>query len=350
MADGELPITSGARERLLDSVLTTLCEKYLFPDVADRIATEIRTRAARGEYASITDGHAFAQLLTTHLRAAGNDKHLGLYCSAEPRPLSPDDERTGNELERVQRAGAFTNYGFRRLERLAGNVGYLRLDEFFPATDAQAASTASAAMTFLARTCALIIDLRENRGGDGSMTAYLAGHLFPLPVHMSTFRWRGEDSEFQSWTPAHVPAPRYLDRPVYLLTSAQTASAGEEFAYALSELERVTLIGETTAGAAHGTLITRLDAHFDLAVPQGRPIYPQTGSNWQGAGVAPDLAVPAADALTAAYRAALAHVIAWASERDLRGLAADARAALQELDPTASARDDRARCRCSATI
>src|SRR3954469_6772257 len=337
MADGELPISCGARERLLDRVLTTLSEKYIFPDVAARIATEIRTRAARGEYASITDGHAFAQLLTRHLRAAGDDKHLGLYCSAEPRPLSADDHHIENELERFQRAGAFTNYGFRTLERLAGNVGYLRLDEFYPAPDAEAASTANAAMTFLARTCALIIDLRENRGGHGSMTAYLAGHLFPLPVHMSTFRWRGEDTEFQSWTPAHLPAPRYLDRPVYLLTSAQTASAGEEFAYALRELERVTLIGETTAGAAHGTLITRLDSHFDLAIPQGRPVYPQTGSNWQGAGVAPGITVPAADALAAGYRAALTHVIAWASERDLRGLAADARAALQELDPTASA-------------
>src|SRR3954471_3966655 len=104
MADGELPISSGARDRLLERVLATLAEKYLFPDVAARIATEIRTRAALGEYAAITDGHAFAQLLTAHLRAAADDKPLGLYCSAEPRPLSPDDDRTANELERVQRA------------------------------------------------------------------------------------------------------------------------------------------------------------------------------------------------------------------------------------------------------
>src|SRR3954470_3469150 len=111
MADGGLPITRGTRERLLDRVLTTLSEKYLFPDVAAQIATEIRTRAERGEYAAITDGHAFAQLLTAHLRAAGNDKHLGLYCSAEPRPLSPDDNcaprrraRTGRGLGSACRA------------------------------------------------------------------------------------------------------------------------------------------------------------------------------------------------------------------------------------------------------
>src|SRR3954468_6945933 len=99
MADGDLPISSGARDRLLERVLATLSAKYLFPDVAARIATEIRTRAARGEYAAITDGHAFAQLLTTHLRAAADDQHLGLYCSAEPRPLSPGDDRSEEELE-----------------------------------------------------------------------------------------------------------------------------------------------------------------------------------------------------------------------------------------------------------
>src|SRR3954471_21062060 len=78
-------------------------------------------------------------------------------------------------------APSLTNYGFRRLERLAGNVGYLRLDEFHPATDARAASTASAVMTFLARTCALIIDLRENRGGDGSMTRTSQATCSPCP-------------------------------------------------------------------------------------------------------------------------------------------------------------------------
>src|SRR3954462_12499993 len=99
MADGELPISCGARERLLDRGLPTLSEKYIFPDVAARIATEIRTRAARGEYAAITDGHAFAQLLTTHLRAAGNDKHLGLYCSAEhvrSRPMTTAPRTSSN--------------------------------------------------------------------------------------------------------------------------------------------------------------------------------------------------------------------------------------------------------------
>src|SRR3954453_3789201 len=89
MSDGELPITAGTRERLLDRLLATLADKYVFPDVAAGIATAIRTRAARGEYASITDGAAFAQLLTAHLRAAGHDNHLALYCSLEPRRFSP---------------------------------------------------------------------------------------------------------------------------------------------------------------------------------------------------------------------------------------------------------------------
>src|SRR3954447_14112992 len=50
MANGEPPITSGARDRLLEQVLATLAEKYIFPDVAARIATEIRTGSRRALY------------------------------------------------------------------------------------------------------------------------------------------------------------------------------------------------------------------------------------------------------------------------------------------------------------
>jgi hypothetical protein len=99
-------------------------------------------------------------------------------------------------------------------------------------------------------------------------------------VHTSTFRWRGEDTEVQNWTPAHVPGPRYLTHPVYLLLSSQTASAAEEFAYALRQLDRVKLVGETTAGAAYGTLIARVDAHLDFTVSNGYPVHPKTGTNW----------------------------------------------------------------------
>jgi hypothetical protein len=45
-------------------------------------------------------------------------------------------------------------------------------------------------------------------------------------------------------------------------------------------------------------------------VPFARSINPVTGTNWQGTGVVPDVAVPAEQAYDVAYAKALEHVLA----------------------------------------
>jgi hypothetical protein len=56
------------------------------------------------------------------------------------------------------------NPGFVKAERLDGNIGYLRIDGFLPPEEC--GPRAASAMTFLADTDALILDARENHGGD----------------------------------------------------------------------------------------------------------------------------------------------------------------------------------------
>jgi C-terminal processing protease CtpA/Prc len=86
-------------------------------------------------------------------------------------------------------------------------------------------------------------------------------------------------------------------QPVYVLTSSRTFSGGEEFTYNLKSLGRATIVGETTGGGAHPVRGERIDDRFTIAVPFARAINPITQTNWEGTGVAPDIAVPAADAL-----------------------------------------------------
>ncbi len=71
-----------------------------------------------------------------------------------------------------------------------------------------------------------------------------------------------------------MPGPQYLDRPVYVLTSADTFSGGEEFAYDLKTQGRATLIGETTRGGAHPTSWHQLTEHLTVTVPGARSINP----------------------------------------------------------------------------
>jgi C-terminal processing protease CtpA/Prc len=161
-------------------------------------------------------------------------------------------------------------------------------------------------MAFLARTKALIIDLRENHGGDPATVALLLSYLFgPEPVHLNDIYWRPDNSTGQYWTQPFVVGRRY-GGDVYVLTSGKTFSAGEELAYDLQSQRRATIVGEVTRGGAHPITIHRIDDHFMAMIPSGRAINPVTHTDWEGVGVKPEVVVPAAEALEKARSLALA--------------------------------------------
>ena len=191
------------------------------------------------------------------------------------------------------------NCGFRKAEVLDGNVGYLKFD-FFANPDLCGA-TASAAMNFLASTRALIIDMRENSGGSPPMVALVASYLLPPHTHINDLWTRSTDSTEQFFTRDSVAGRHYgVDKPVYMLTSHDTFSGGEEFTYDLKTQQRATIIGETTGGGAHPVRGRRIDDHFMIGVPFARAINPITRTNWEGTGVEPDIKVPADQALAKA--------------------------------------------------
>ena len=90
-----------------------------------------------------------------------------------------------------------------------------------------------------------------------------------------------------------------------MLTSKDTFSGGEEFAYNLKTRQRATLIGEPTGGGAHPGGIHRLHPHFEAFIPGGRPVSPITGTNWEGTGVIPDIPADPEQALPVAQSASI---------------------------------------------
>jgi len=154
------------------------------------------------------------------------------------------------------------------------------------------------------------VDLRRNTGGSPDGVQLWNSFLFPdEDTHLNDIYDAGTKQTRQYWTLAYVPGPRYLNRPVWVLTSSATFSAGEEFAYNLQALGRASLVGETTRGGAHPTEVFPLTRTLEITVPICRSINPVTGTNWEGVGVAPDIAVPAGDAWGVAYARALEHVV-----------------------------------------
>lgn len=299
------PLRDVDRREVVARVARLLEEQYVFPDRGRAMATTLRERLASGAY-DIHDGETFAQRITDDLQRVSEDGHLRVEYRAEPLPENEDEANAEHDAEEAERYyGAHLNFGFERAERLEHNIGLLDLRVFAPV--AMGGDTAAAAMRMLARTDALIIDLRRNGGGDGDMAALLASYLFDRGTRpLSGSYSRPEDRLTQSSTQPYVPGPRYGEtKPVFLLTSKATFSAAESFAYDLRALGRVTVVGEPTGGGAHPFEYRKVHAHFVLWLVTGRSVNPITGTNWQTVGVQPDVAVPAEEALPRAI--ALAH-------------------------------------------
>ncbi len=314
-----LPIDEGLSNAVIDQAAKRLEEDYIFPDLAAKMIQSVRKRQADKEYAGIKTGQELAERLTKDLQAVSKDKHLRVFCSTDKlakRGHSGGAESPHRKDDRRQ-MGQWINAGYRKVERLGGNVGYLALDGFLPAAEAE--ETAASAMNFLAGTDALIIDLRHNGGGDPESVALLCSYFFgPEPILLNSLYWRKGNRTDEFRTRKEVAGKRYLNKDVYVLIGPRTFSGAEEFAYDLQTQKRATLVGETSGGGAHPGDLAPLGDHFLMFVPQGRAINPITKTDWEGTGVKPDVAVPAADALEKAHAVAIEKLLKNAKDDETR--------------------------------
>ncbi len=330
----DMIIDAATRSAVIEGVLKKLNDAYVFPEVAKQMERSIRGRIAKKEYDQITSAKTFAVLLTTHLREISHDKHLGVDYFSEVMPVrAVRAEPTAEERERFRLNNMWSNFGFEKVERLDGNIGYLSLRGFNDTNGAE--ETIAAAMNFLANTDSLIIDLRRNGGGSPEMVALISSYLFDeKPVHLNSLYWREGNRTVDYFTREKVMGKRFNGKDVYVLTSKRTFSAAEEFSYNLKNLKRATIVGEVTGGGANPGQGVRITDHFGMFVPTGRAVSPITKTNWEGTGVKPDVEVSAEQALKTAYLDALKKAAAKATDNPqrLRNLKIVIDRTQQELD------------------
>ena len=311
------PLDENERDQALLTLDRLLRTKYVFPEVGARVADEIgRLELGRGQSAS-----GFASLLSDELFARSTDAHLKVKRAGEPVE-DPDrldaGAETPAERAELREAERADNFGFRSVSILPGNVGYLDLRRLVRAD--LSGDTLAAAMAFLANTDALIIDLRECGGGSPSLALVLISYLVDgLPQHVSDLYRRPENEIAQMWTLPWVAGARYLDRDVFVLTARRTFSAAEGLAFDLSALGRATLVGERTGGGAHAGRWYPLSEHFAAFIPTTRATSVFVEGDWEGTGVAPDVEVPAEQALTRACELVLERRAALEGQRGAPG-------------------------------
>lgn len=287
-------------------------DKYFDAMKGAAIAVALRSAAQSGDFDALRQPRDLASALTSLLHPL--DHHFRVMLSTGPEGRwagsASSDALDASSLERR------SAYGFRRVEMLPGALGYIDLQSFAYLSasrrDDPGRAAANAALQLVAGANAIIIDLRDNVGGSIDMAAYLVSAFTPPGTNVyDVIHWRnGTDSE-RPMLP--YPKPR-LDEPLYLLTSARTASAAEAAAYALHVSGRAVIVGEQSAGAANVGGIFPVDEKLGVFIPIGTPINPVTGSNWEGTGIAPDFVVPAQAALPYAEQLALTAVLARQSD------------------------------------
>lgn len=304
--DDSVPATDELKAAAIDSVSEALRETYVFEDVAKDMEKLLRRRLKRGDYDEFETVQDFAHQLTADMQEVSGDRHLGarFMSDEDAAEILQGDEDPDVAHAREFERGKRYNFQFKKLEILDGNVGYMKLDGFNDTS--LSGPTAIAAMNFLGYTDALIIDLRENGGGSPSLIQTIMAYLLDGSTHLNSFYIRDGDSLQQFWSAPYVPGPSMKDVELYVLTSNHTFSAAEEFTYNVKNLERGTIVGETTGGGAHPvTSFIFPDLNLSLRVSFGRAINPVSGTNWEGTGVTPDIEVPADLALDTAYLDAL---------------------------------------------
>jgi hypothetical protein len=335
---GDLPaIDTKLQEAAIDSVTHALNEGYVFADKAARMDSLLRANLASGVYRALTDPAEFMARLQSDVATIYLDRHMRMAAlppGSIPAGKPAENPYDTEEFRERMRRG---NYGFKKAEILAGNVGYLKFNQF--ADTEIAGPTAAGAMSFLANADALIIDLRENGGGSASMIQLLTGYFFKDGVHLIDWYHRRNDETIQSWSNDWVPGKTMYNIPIYVLVSGHTGSAAEEFTYDLKNEKRATIVGEKTGGAAHTVEFHVFDLGPFIAaiqLPSGRAISPVTKTNWEATGVEPDIAVPAEKALAAAHLDALTKLEEKAKDDDARRALAWARDGLEsEITPFA---------------
>jgi hypothetical protein len=313
-APADMPLEPNEGREVALKLADELVKSFVFRDRGEAYAAMLRKNAAAGRYDSGTRGE-LTKLMTDDLMAVQKDGHLHVMLAPPPDAGGGGRDSGGPPRDfppLIQSAKTF-----------APGIGYIRFTGFF-GTDEEMAGVRK----WLAENSndkVLIFDLRNHHGGgldeQDAIFSYIFGKKTPLvkmAVRKDVYDSGGmplsagptlvfeSDGDKMVATHSALPGPETALRKakVYLLVSNRTASAAEHFALALKSTGRATLIGEATAGANHFGGGMPLNDHFGVWMPVGRTYDIKTGKDWEGDGIAPDVAVDPKQALIKALELA----------------------------------------------
>jgi len=182
-------------------------------------------------------------------------------------------------------------------EFLPDNIGYVRFSTFgagLGLSDVEIIiNDMDLIINYFSEADGLIVDVRDNNGGFSSIFNQIIARLIDKPIKTESSFTVTDTIPPSTTTPA---GPQQYTGPIVILINGTSISAPENFSDRLSQLDYVTLVGDTTAGAAV-SFTDSMDPRYFL--PSGKSIkigwnalLRIDGELYEWNGVPPDILVP----------------------------------------------------------
>jgi C-terminal processing protease CtpA/Prc len=228
----------------------------------------------------------FENTINAALYKKSNDNHLKLYYNPDKFKNFQEDSKTKRQYE--YESAEKVNFGFTKIEILEGNIGYIEIISFSGFIAEKVAQKIASVMNMVENTNALIIDLRKNGGGDGRVGDILETYFYPEENEV----YYDSISKCEKFRVLpFVSGKRYLNKPVYILTSLNTFSAAEGFSKLMQKNKKALIIGEKTKGGGSSGSSVPLLNDFLCFIPTS------ASKTDEEASVKPDIVTNEKDAL-----------------------------------------------------
>ncbi|MEO5776022.1 MAG: S41 family peptidase [Flavobacterium sp.] len=293
------------RNKQIIEIADNINEYYIFEDVANQLSKKLKSEIELKTFDNLTDKE-FAKSLSNYLTKNGNDLHFNVLY----RP-NEEEEKVVNEKEMLKEYDAINkqwNYGFEKVMRLDGNIGYIEYTGF-PEGNKPAQQILDATMNFVSNTNALIIDLRNNRGGDSKMVRLFLSYFFENKIKLSEAYTRYNHKTTKAYTAKKVNGQKYIGKPVFILVNNKTISAAEALAYDLQQNKIAKIIGDKTYGAANPVKVFFIGNKYHLFIPVSIEKSSITNTNWEHIGIDTDIKISSEKALIKAQIIALENLL-----------------------------------------
>lgn len=278
-------------QTIISNYISALKKGSPFEESNKKIEDGLAEYLQNDRYKDIDSPQRLASMLSDDIIRLTGDYHFGVdYNPRLFRALVSDASGSGgnnqSDVDRLMLEEEQKNrFYFEEISFIEHNLFYLKSRQIPRIRHAR--SLVDSLMNEALKSNGLVIDLRDNTGGADGFTQYLASYLLPENTKLfSRVNLRGTRDIYTQNVPAQK---KHKQLTVYILVNNRTVSAAEQLAYLLQNHDRATIIGETTFGAAHGSIDEPLESGFVGFIPVAYEVHKKTGKDWEGTGVTPDI-------------------------------------------------------------